>query len=98
MLILLSGEDSGWFMDFDLSLSLSYSDNDEISRPRKEENERVKERTSANLRETSLPKHDIGDGDDDNDGDGDEDCASDGYDGVQTIDSVKLCFYSNFQN
>ena len=37
--ILLSGEDSGWFADCDVSLSSSYLDNDEIYRPYKGENE-----------------------------------------------------------
>ena len=37
--ILLSGEDSGLFVDYDLSLSSSYSDNDKIYRLQKGENE-----------------------------------------------------------
>ena len=34
---LVSGEDSGWFVDSDASPSLSISDKDEISRPHKGE-------------------------------------------------------------
>ena len=83
--ILISGEDSGWFVDCDLSL-LSYSDDDDISRHHKEENE--------SDTEFSLSELDISDDDGGNDDKGDEDPT--GYDGVQAIDSAKLRFLRQF--
>ena len=39
VLILLSGEDNGWFTDYDAPLSSSYSDDDKVYRSHKRENE-----------------------------------------------------------
>ena len=92
--ILSSGEDSGWFVDCDVSLSSSYLDNDKLSKPHKGENESDTEFSDSGKGwvpiwgEITVPEHDFGD----------EDDAGDGYNDVQTIDNVKLCFNSGFQN
>lgn len=53
----------------------------------------------TNWEQITLPKLNIGGGDGNNDGGGDKDHAGDdGCDGVQTIDSVKSCFFGNLQN
>ena len=84
-------------MDCDASLS-SESDNDEISRLHKGENEMDSEFSDSGkgrvpiLGEITLPELNIRDGDGDYDSEGDEDDASDGYNGVQTIESVDFFF------
>ena len=86
--ILVSGEDSGWFVDSNVSLFSS----DSLLR------EKVKVRQSSDSRkgqvamwgEVTFPELDIGDGDDSSEGDEDDD--NDGDDGVQT-DSVILWLF-----
>ena len=82
VLILLSGKNSGWFVDCDASLSSAYSNDNQIYRPRKRENKSDTEFSDSGkgwvpiLGKIPIPELDIGYGD--NDGECDEDNAGDG--------------------